>query len=117
MGKTASSRPRGAGATRRGHEAQLGGAAFCGVAVNEAVAASDAAVDSAVAASGATRSTREGERSPGVSSDEVQKTVDAVSGATWGTRNRIMAGLFQRDLHTRADDMPAFAPPGEDIPQ
>ena len=58
-----------------------------------------------------------GARSTGVSTEEVQKTVDAVSGATWGTRNRIMAGLFQRDLRTRGDDMPAFAPPGEDIPR
>lgn len=44
-------------------------------------------------------------------SSEVQKTIDAVTGATWGTRNRIMAGLFQRDLRKHGDDMPAFAPP------
>ena len=48
-------------------------------------------------------------------SSEVQKTIDAVTGATWGTRNRIMAGLFQRDLRKHGDDMPAFAPPGEDV--
>lgn len=60
---------------------------------------------------------RKGTRSPDVSTEEVQKTVDAVSGATWGTRNRIMAELFQRDLRTRGDDMPAVAPPGEDIPR
>lgn len=51
----------------------------------------------------------------GVGADEVEKTIDAVAGATWGTRNRIMAGLFQRDMRRHADDMPAFAPPGEDI--
>ena len=95
----------------------MGGAALCGVAVNKAVATSGAAVGRVATAGDATRSAREGERSPGVSADEVQKTIDAVSGATWGTRNRIMAGLFQRDLRMRADDMPAFAPPGEDIPR
>ena len=58
----------------------------------------------------------EGAERPG-DADEVRKTIDAVSGATWGARNRIMAGLFQRDLRTRGDDMPAFAPPGEDIPR
>ena len=57
------------------------------------------------------------ERLGGVNADEVRKTIDAVTGATWGTRNRIMAGLFQRDLRTRGNDMPAFAPPGEDIPR
>ena len=51
----------------------------------------------------------------GVDSSEVQKTIDAVTGATWGTRNHIMAGLFQRDLRKHGDDMPAFAPPGEDV--
>ncbi len=62
-------------------------------------------------------STERGERAGGVDADEVRKTIDAVTGATWGTRNRIMAGLFQRDLRTRGNDMPAFAPPGEDIPR
>lgn len=51
----------------------------------------------------------------GVGDDEVKKTIDAVTGATWGTRNRIMAGLFQRDMRKHPGDMPAFAPPGEDI--
>ena len=95
----------------------MGDAALCGVAANKAVATSGAAMGGVATAGDATRPAREGERSPGVSADEVQETVDAVSGATWGTRNRIMAGLFQRDLRMRADDMPAFAPPGEDIPR
>ena len=51
----------------------------------------------------------------GVDLNEVQKTIDAVTGATWGTRNRIMAGLVQRDLRKHGNDMPAFAPPGEDV--
>ena len=62
-------------------------------------------------------STERGERAGSVDADEVRKTIDAMTGATWGTRNRIMAGLFQRDLRTRGDEMPAFAPPGEDIPR
>ena len=52
-----------------------------------------------------------------VSDDEVKKMVDALTGATWGKRNRIMAGMFQRDLRTRAGSMPTFAPPGTDIEQ
>ena len=85
--------------------------------MNKAAATSGAAVGRVATAGGATRSAREGEQSPGVSADEVQKTIDAVSGATWDTRNRIMVGLFQRDLRTRADDMPTFPPQGKNIPQ
>lgn len=44
--------------------------------------------------------------------DTIQETVDAVSGATWGTRNRIMEGLFQQDLADHGDAMPAYRPPG-----
>ena len=96
MGKTTGDEPGAVGISRQGHAASAGSEARC---LRHDAAAS-----------------REGCVQPGaVGSDEVRKTIDAVSGATWGTRNRIMAGLFQRDLRTRGDDMPAFAPPGEDI--
>lgn len=44
--------------------------------------------------------------------DVVQETVDAVSGATWGTRNMIMEGLFRQDMADHGDSMPKFKPPG-----
>ena len=44
--------------------------------------------------------------------DRVAETVDAVTGATWTTRNTIMAQLFQADLAAHGDEMPAFRPPG-----
>lgn len=43
---------------------------------------------------------------------DVAATVDAVTGATWKTRNAIMADLFREDLAARGDDMPAFRPAG-----
>lgn len=43
----------------------------------------------------------------------VQETIDAVTGATWGTRNTIMEGLFQKDLAEHGDQMPSYRPPGE----
>lgn len=42
----------------------------------------------------------------------VQDVVDAVTGATWNTRNRIMEDLFQADLAAGSADLPAFSPPG-----
>lgn len=55
----------------------------------------------------------EGEGSAGASAaDRVAETVDAVTGATWTTRNAIMARLFQEDLAACGDEMPAFRPPG-----
>lgn len=44
--------------------------------------------------------------------DIVQETVDAVSGATWGTRNMIMEDLFFQDMADHGDAMPAYRPPG-----
>ncbi|MCI2242024.1 hypothetical protein [Adlercreutzia faecimuris] len=47
-----------------------------------------------------------------VSAEDVAATVDAVTGATWKTRNAIMRDLFQSDLAARGDEMPAFRPAG-----
>lgn len=47
------------------------------------------------------------------SDDEVAKVVDAITGATWNTRNMIMEKMFHKDLKDRADDMPEFKPPGQ----
>lgn len=67
----------------------------------------------------------EGQRAPGVSGggfvatasegvrDVVQETVDAVSGATWGTRNMIMEDLFRQDMDDHGEAMPTYRPPGE----
>lgn len=44
--------------------------------------------------------------------DIVQETIDAVTGATWTTRNMIMEELFHQDLEAHAADMPAYRPPG-----
>lgn len=45
----------------------------------------------------------------------IQKVVDAVTGATWGTRNRIMENLFQEDLQAGVAGLPSFSPPGSAI--
>lgn len=45
--------------------------------------------------------------------DEVQEVIDAVTGATWGTRNQIMEDMFHRKLDRDASSVPTFAPPGE----
>lgn len=48
------------------------------------------------------------------SEDEVQELIDAVAGATWNTRNRIMEERFLASLdHGGAKKVPAFKPPGE----
>lgn len=46
---------------------------------------------------------------------DVQEVVDAVTGATWGTRNRIMEDMFHKRLDQDASSVPAFAPPGETL--
>lgn len=48
----------------------------------------------------------------GGTGDTVQETVDAVTGATWTTRNMIMEDLFYQDLEAHADQMPSYRPPG-----
>lgn len=45
----------------------------------------------------------------------VQDVVDAVTGATWSTRNRIMEDLFKEDLAAGAEGLPAFSPPGSPV--
>ena len=48
--------------------------------------------------------------------DEVQDLIDAVAGATWNTRNRIMEERFLADLDRAGGaKVPAFKPPGEAI--
>ncbi len=47
------------------------------------------------------------------SAEEVAEVVDAISGATWNTRNTIMEDLFHDDLAAHGDAMPAYRPPGE----
>lgn len=44
--------------------------------------------------------------------DDIQSVVDAVSGATWNTRNQIMEGLFFEDLETDPSSVPSCRPPG-----
>ncbi|MBC2888949.1 hypothetical protein [Gordonibacter massiliensis (ex Traore et al. 2017)] len=44
--------------------------------------------------------------------DEISEVVDAVTGATWGERNRIMEARFAARLSEAPDDVPAFSPPG-----
>lgn len=45
----------------------------------------------------------------------IQEVIDAVSGATWNTRNRIMEDLFKEELAASDGDMPTFAPPGSSL--
>lgn len=44
---------------------------------------------------------------------DVQEVIDAATGATWGTRNRIMEDMFHKRLDQDASSVPTFAPPGE----
>lgn len=46
------------------------------------------------------------------SAEEIEHVVDAVTGATWNTRNRIMSDLFQEQLEESPDMLPAYRPPG-----
>lgn len=45
--------------------------------------------------------------------DEVAEVVDAITGATWNTRNTIMEDIFMADLAEHADAMPAYKPAGQ----
>lgn len=45
--------------------------------------------------------------------EEIADVVDAITGATWNTRNTIMEDLFMSDLSEHGDDMPAYKPPGQ----
>ncbi len=47
-----------------------------------------------------------------VSQDEIAELVDAVTGATWNTRNAIMAERFRTQLASGAEGLPAFRPAG-----
>lgn len=47
--------------------------------------------------------------------DEISEVVDAVTGATWGERNRIMEARFAARLSEVPDDVPAFSPPGSPL--
>ncbi|WP_139653564.1 hypothetical protein [Raoultibacter phocaeensis] len=49
------------------------------------------------------------------SDDDVQDLIDAVAGATWSTRNRIMEERFHAALEKGSAKVPAFKPPGEAI--
>lgn len=55
-----------------------------------------------------------GEDAP-VRTRSIQEVVDAVTGATWSTRNRIMEDLFREDLNAGASNLPTFAPPGTPV--
>ena len=46
------------------------------------------------------------------SPDEIDEVIDAVTGATWGERNRIMEDRFAERLSENPDAVPAFSPPG-----
>ena len=45
--------------------------------------------------------------------EEIADVVDAITGATWNTRNTIMEDLFMSDLSEHGDDMPVYKPPGQ----
>lgn len=47
--------------------------------------------------------------------DEVQDLIDAVAGATWNTRNRIMEERFLAALDQGKSKVPAYKPPGETL--
>lgn len=49
------------------------------------------------------------------SDEEVADLIDAISGATWATRNRIMEERFLTRLGKSEDGCPAFKPPGQPI--
>ena len=47
-----------------------------------------------------------------VTDEEVVALVDAVTGATWNTRNAIMADVFRARAAAHGYEMPAFRPAG-----
>lgn len=88
----------------------------CGVAAVDTVTSASRIEGEAAAVTGTAlkEETVAGEKGSGSegAADRVAEAVDAVTGATWTTRNAIMARLFQADLAARGDEMPAFRPPG-----
>ena len=56
------------------------------------------------------RDDRKAEKPASSFDDEVQEVIDAVTGATWGTRNRIMEDMFHKRLDQDASSVPLFAP-------
>lgn len=50
-----------------------------------------------------------------VTPEEIADLVDAVAGATWNTRNRIMEERFKDKLEQGNAHVPSFKPPGESI--
>ena len=46
---------------------------------------------------------------------DVQRVVDAVTGATWGERNRIMESLFEERRAADPGAVPAYRPPDTPI--
>lgn len=91
-------------------KAMVYGAAAIAQSVGSRVGETSDAADAVDAVSGATALGFAD--SATASADRVAETVDAVTGATWTTRNTIMARLFAEDLATRGDEMPAFRPAG-----
>ena len=59
------------------------------------------------------RDDRKAEKPASSFDDEVQEVIDAVTGVTWGMRNRIMEDMFHKRLDQDASSVPLFAPPGE----
>ena len=51
------------------------------------------------------------------SPDEIDEVIDAVTGATWGERNRIMETRFAARLNDNPAAVPAFSPPGTLLPR
>ena len=45
--------------------------------------------------------------------EEIAGVVDAITGATWNTRNSIMEGLFFDSLEEHAGEIPDYRPPGQ----
>lgn len=45
--------------------------------------------------------------------EEVTEVIDAITGATWNTRNSIMECLFFDSLEEHADEIPDYRPPGQ----
>lgn len=43
---------------------------------------------------------------------DIQRVLDAVTGATWNTRNRIMEDLFEERRAANPDAVPIYRPPG-----
>ena len=41
-----------------------------------------------------------------------EKLIDAISGATWGERNRLMQKCFKQKLRSNDGSVPQFCPPG-----